>query len=180
MMSGKRLLDVGCGDGSYAIDQGWPVKHDYTGVDVDPDRVARAQQRGLDVTQGDIVEGLDYPEDSQDIVVAKAVLEHVEEPLTAARECRRVLKPDGTFRVIVPSDRSFDVWGDYTHLRAFRRDALRDLLEDAGFEVEMIEPRMGWTSLGMVAKSVARILAPWTPYGFPRAWDATATPRGDT
>lgn len=169
------LLDVGCGDGSFAIEQGWPDQYDYSGIDIDPDCVAHAREQGLDVSQGD-VEGLAYPDNSQDIVIAKAVLEHVDDPLTAARECRRVLKPGGTFRVIVPSDRSYDVWGDYTHKRAFRKDALRDLLDDAGFVVRLIEPRMGWHSPGATAKSIGRILAPWTPYGYPRAWDARARP----
>lgn len=169
-----RLLDVGCGDGSTALVRGWPTRCIYRGVDIDPEKVAAARDRGLDVVRGDVMAGLDAGADSYDIVVAKAVLEHVDDPLVAARECRRVLHPEGEFRVTVPSDRSYDVWGDYTHLRAFRRDALDDLLSDAGFASIEISPRMGWGSLGAAAKSLLRIAAPWTPYGYPRAWVATA------
>lgn len=172
-MSG-RLLDVGCGDGSAAVDRGWPTRYDYEGIDIDEDRLASARTRGLDVRKHDVSQGLDYDDGEFDVVVCKAILEHVEEPLVVARECWRVLKPNGIITAIVPSDRSYDVWGDYTHLRAFRKDALRDLLEDARFHRIKISPRTGWDSPGAFVKSVARMAAPWTPYGWPRAWHATA------
>lgn len=169
-----RLLDVGCGDGSTAVSRGWPTQYDYTGLDVDDDALIAAQTRGLDARKHDVTTGLDFSDGEFDRVVCKAILEHVPDPLAVAKECWRVLKPGGELLVIVPSDRSYDVWGDYTHLRGFRKDALRDLLTDAGFERIDISPRTGWDSPGAFLKSAARILAPWTPYGFPRAWSATA------
>lgn len=175
-----RLLDVGCGDGTHAVAQNWPQHYEYRGIDIDQGCVQAARERGLEVSQQDVTEGIDVADDFFDRVIAKAVLEHVDEPLAAARECRRVCKPTGRFEVIVPSDRSFDVWGDYSHRRAFRRDALQNLLGDAGFEVLDIHGRMEWASLGMAIKSVARMAAPWTPYGYPRAWHATARPQEGT
>lgn len=170
------VLDVGCGDGLAAIKRGLH-EHEYVGIDVDPDKVERARERGLEVSHGDVCAGLSFDDNTFDRVIAKAVLEHVADPLEAARECRRVLKPDGWFTVIVPSDRSYDVWGDYTHKRAFRRDSLQDVLTHAGFRVDDIHARMGWSSVGMAMKSLARMAAPWTPYGYPRAWQAEAIPR---
>lgn len=170
-----RLLDVGCGDGSFALQQGWADKYQYTGVDIDPEKVREARDRGLEATESDVVDGLNYDDEEFDVVVAKAILEHVDDPVAAVKECRRVLGPSGRFRAIVPSDRSYDIWGDYSHKRAFRRDALLDLLSDAGFDRSRadVQPRMGWGSLGMAVKSCYRILAPWTPYGYPRAWDVS-------
>lgn len=173
-MSG-RLLDVGCGDGSTAIDRGWPQQFDYLGLDVDEEKLTAARTQGLNVQNHNADTGLDFPDGEFDRVVCKAVLEHVEQPLRVTKECRRVLEPGGRLLVIVPSDRSYDVWGDYTHLRAFRKDALRDLLEDAGFDTLDIQPYHPLDSVGMAVKSATRILAPWTPYGYPRAWKATAT-----
>lgn len=181
MMSTPKLLDVGCGNAQTAIDAGWPDQYDYHGIDVDPQQVERAREHGLTIDHANADHGLDYDDNTFDRVVCKAVLEHVETPLFVAEECRRVTNPGGTFTVIVPSDRSYDIWGDYTHKRAFRRDALHDLLTDAGWHVTSIQPRMGWDSPGAAAKSLARMLVPWTPYGYPRAWHATATnPRGGT
>lgn len=174
--SRPRLLDVGCGDGTTAVKRGWPEAYDYIGLDVDEEKVELAREKGLEVRIGDATK-LDESDSSVDRCVVKAVLEHVEDPVTVVEECRRVLRPGGEFMAAVPSDRSYDVWGDYTHLRAFRKDAFEDLLVDGGFERDSIElsPRMGWGSVGMAVKSVARIVAPWTPYGYPRAWVATAT-----
>ncbi len=169
----RRLLDVGCGDGTTAIDRGWHNHYDYVGLDIDDDALTAAQTRGLDARKHDATSGLDFPDGEFDRVVCKAILEHVPDPLDVARECKRVLKPGGELLAIVPSDRSYDVWGDYTHLRAFREDAFRDLLKDAGFEDIRISPRMGWDSPGVVVRSLVRMAAPWTPYGYPRAWEAT-------
>lgn len=174
----RALLDVGCGDGTAAIQNGWPDDYEYTGLDIDEECLTSARTQGLDVRNHDVTTGLDYDDGEFDAVVCKAILEHVEDPLFVARECLRVLKPGGTITVIVPSDRSYDVWGDYTHLRAFRKDALDDLLTDAGFQKIKISPRTGWDSPGATLKSLARMAAPWTPYGWPRAWHATARKEG--
>lgn len=176
-MSG-RLLDVGCGDGTAAIRFGWPDKYDYIGLDVDDEKLTSAKTRGLDARKHNVDTGLDFPDNGFDKVVCKAILEHVEKPLTVTKECQRVVKPGGDIFVIVPSDRSYDLWGDYTHRRGFRKDALSDLLEDAGFRVVNISPRHPWRPLGAGLKSLGRILAPWTPYGYPRAWEATARKEG--
>lgn len=168
-----RLLDAGCGDATYAIQQGWPDDYTYVGIDADQERVETAERRGVTARIDDICD-LNEPANHYDYVVAKAVLEHVDDPLHAVTECRRVLRPYGTFLAIVPSDRSYDLWGDYTHQRGFRRDSLHNLLVDAGFPDRdiNISARMGWQSIGMAAKSIIRVCAPWTPYGYPRAWTA--------
>lgn len=170
-----RLLDVGCGNGDVAVENGWHREFDeYVGLDIDSEVVDIAQEKGLDARQHDVEEGLPFPDNHFNQIIGKAVLEHLNEPTAVVRECHRVLKPGGTLRVIVPSDRSYDVWGDFTHKRAYRQDALADQLEAGGFESYEMSPRMGWTSVGQALRSVGRILAPWTPYGFPRAWDAEA------
>lgn len=168
-----KLLDVGCGDGSYAEAENWRRHYDYHGIDTDPEKVTATRDRGLSARVAD-AHDMPFSDGEFAHAVAKAVLEHVEDPLAVVEECHRVLQPGGRLQVIVPSDRSFDVWGDYTHRRAFREDAIHDLLHDGGFTVDYIGPRMEWASVGMAIRSLGRMLAPWTPYGYPRAWEARA------
>lgn len=80
-----RLLDVGCGNGSFlelARQAGWEV----VGVDPDPEAVAVACSRGLDVRQGDI-SVLDPSKDQFDGITMSYVIEHVHDPRTTLAFC---------------------------------------------------------------------------------------------
>lgn len=168
-----KVLDVGCGDGESALDMGI-TEHDYVGIDIEPNNIRKIEEKGL---QGEVVnvdQGLPFRDKTFDKVQCKAVIEHVEDPLFVIKECRRVTKKHGTILVIVPSDVSYDVWGDYTHMRAFRKDALRNLLEDGGWANITIQARHPIDSFGHMMKSILRIVSPTTPYGYPRAWAAHA------
>lgn len=80
-----RVLDVGCGNKPY-----YPYfaacAAEYVGVDVVPGP-------GVDFVGG--VEALPLPDASFDLVVCTQVLEHVDDPLTAVAELRRVCAPGG-------------------------------------------------------------------------------------
>jgi predicted SAM-dependent methyltransferase len=58
---------------------------------------------------GDIVKGLPYQDGTVDLLYASLVLEHLplKEFRIALQECRRLLKPGGTFRAVVPNLRFF-------------------------------------------------------------------------
>ena len=91
-----RLLEIGCSAGA-ALDvarrMGWQVK----GVDLCAASSAHARERlGLDVFTG-TVEAAAYPDDCFDVVFSNAVLEHLADPLSTLRECRRILRPGGVF-----------------------------------------------------------------------------------
>ena len=98
-LAGKRVLDVGTGDGTYAFEaasRGAVV----TGLDSEQPMLDAAQtrvaQRGLSVTlrQGRAQE-LPFKEGSFDVVLAVTVLCFVPEAATAVREMARVLVPGG-------------------------------------------------------------------------------------
>jgi SAM-dependent methyltransferase len=74
------------------------------------------------------------------LVVALDLLEHLPDDGAAAREMRRVLRPDGTLVVSVPADPR--LWSAHdeavSHLRRYTRESLETLLCEAGFEVQRL------------------------------------------
>ncbi len=90
------LLEIGCNAGAalnVARRMGWNVK----GVELCASASAFARtELGLDVFTG-TVEAARFPEDYFDVVFTNAVLEHIRDPLSVLRECRRILRPGGVF-----------------------------------------------------------------------------------
>ena len=137
----RALLDVGCGTGAFARHRPDPSLR-ICGVDADVGALAQAAQFE-EVVCLDLDEGsLPYPNDAFDGVLAKDVLEHLQEPARVVREIHRVLRPGGTVIASLIMARARAVWADYTHVRGFTRRSASLLFEDAGFEVEAVW-RMG-------------------------------------
>lgn len=138
-----RLLDVGCGDGSFLAlmrGLGWEVE----GVEPDPiaARVA-ALHHGLRVTRATIEEASSALE-VFDVVTMSHVIEHVPDPVEALRACGRLLKRDGRVVVVTPNTRSmgrfwfrrqWNGWEVPRHLFVFSPRSLRACAERAGLEV---------------------------------------------
>lgn len=95
-----RLLDVGCGFGSFVAlmrRRGW----DAEGIDPSAAAVAAATRAGLPVRFGTL-EDVDASSGSFDAVTLFYVLEHLPEPLAALRKIHGLLKPGGTILLRVP------------------------------------------------------------------------------
>ena len=137
-----RVLDVGCGDGlrlGMLAERGWTV----VGQEVDP-AAARAarEQRGITVHVGEL-RSLALPAASFDAIIMTHVLEHVHDPRTLLRECRRLLAPGGVLVSVSPNPASFG-YGRYgsswfpldppRHLHLFPPAAAAALAEQAGFQ----------------------------------------------
>jgi SAM-dependent methyltransferase len=97
-------LDVGCGPGTITADLGdlvGPAGH-VLGVDSAAEAVdaARSACRAANVrfVVGDVV-ALALPDASFDVVHAHQVLQHLEDPVAALREMRRVARPGGLVAV---------------------------------------------------------------------------------
>ena len=109
-VSGKKILDAGCGPGTYGImmaAQGNEVK----GVEISPGSVEvanrRAEEKGVDFTaqQGDL-ENLPFEDNTFDICYCGWVLHHFPDVNQAVSELVRVLKPGGKIALAEPNESS--------------------------------------------------------------------------
>jgi SAM-dependent methyltransferase len=93
---GGELLDVGTGDGAFAARVGHRLGAErVVGVELIPNEAAQARSRGIDVREGDLDDGLPFPDDSFTTVHANQVIEHVRGTDRLVSEIRRVLAPGG-------------------------------------------------------------------------------------
>ena len=90
------LLEIGCNAGAtldVARRMGWNAR----GVELCASASAYARaELGLDVFTG-TVETAGYPDNCFDVIFTNAVMEHLRDPLSVLRECRRILRPGGVF-----------------------------------------------------------------------------------
>jgi ubiquinone/menaquinone biosynthesis C-methylase UbiE len=105
---GQRILDVGCGTGTLAVQILRAVPGiEVTGLDPDPKALARARRKAeragvaARFDQG-FADRLPYPDASFDRVFSSMMFHHVEtdEKESMLREVRRVLAPAGSFHLM--------------------------------------------------------------------------------
>lgn len=142
---GKRLLDIGCGDGQITR---FIAKHGgaVTGVDPNPKQIAKiltVESSGSETYVMAAGETLPFADNSIDIVIYNNSLHHVPEELqlAALEEAVRVLKTGGTLYVAEPlaEGPSFELsrpFKDETHIRASALQALRKIAQTTLTETE--------------------------------------------
>src|SRR4051794_2428037 len=152
--SARRVLDLGCAAG--ALGEGLRARGgvEVVGVELDPDLARKAERRLDRVVVGDVEQLDDLGR--FDCVVAADVLEHLRDPWTALRRAVELLEPGGTVVVSLPNVRFFETFWqlgvrgrwprrdqgvfDRTHLRWFTLRDARELLQQAGLDVEQVVP----------------------------------------
>lgn len=102
-VTGKTVLDAGCGPGHYAE---WLLDHGAQGIfafDVSAEMVRITRQRmgthqGVTVQQADLAQPLDFlPDAAVDVVLAPLALDYVRDWVPPFQEFYRVLRPGGVF-----------------------------------------------------------------------------------
>lgn len=122
------LLDAGCGTQPFRTMLEEQVER-YVALDIE------ARSDDVDYI-ADVEDMAVVPTASMDTVLCSEVLEHVPHPATAAGELARVLKPGGALIVTVPfMARLHEEPHDYFR---YTRHGLRQLLVEAGFEIDEI------------------------------------------
>jgi SAM-dependent methyltransferase len=146
-----RFLDAGCGTQPFrSVVE--PHVERYLAYDIE------ARVDDVDFL-GTVEEMSVVPDRSIDSMLCSEVLEHVAHPRRAAREFARILAPGGTLLLSVPFlARLHEEPHDYFR---YTRHGVRDLLDDAGFDVdEIVETGSLFSFLGHQV-SVALVGLTW-------------------
>ena len=147
---GRRLLDFGCGAGLFlelANQRGFRA----TGVDLSPDAVARARERGLDAHVGDPADVPEVAAGGFDVVTLWSVLAHLATPVEDLTALRRLLASGGALLILTVNANSLllrkdrERWSGFTpnHLKFYAPATLPRLLRRAGFDSVDVRPMYG-------------------------------------
>jgi len=166
---GRKVLDVGCGDGEFALEltkRGARV----TGIDASTAMIQsakrRAKQHNADINfQVAVAEQLPFQAEQFDVVTAITILCFVGDAAPVFREIARVLRPGG--RLVIGELGKWSSWAAARRIRAwfgsrlwrqgrFRTASeLRDLAGQAGLVVETVRGAIFYPRWRLAARLLA-------------------------
>jgi len=157
--AGRKLLDVGCADGSFLL-AAKELGFEVWGLDLDSRSIEAARARGLENVISMTLEEFSatHPEQKFDVLTAFEVLEHQDDPNLFIDQIQMLLRKGGAFVGSVPDrDRPLaertrvTSMGDFPphHFLWFSQSVLRDYLTNRGFlEVETFPLHTSFQEMG--------------------------------
>jgi 2-polyprenyl-3-methyl-5-hydroxy-6-metoxy-1,4-benzoquinol methylase len=140
--TGRRLLEIGCGPGTFLLvarQEDW----DVVGIEPAPEAASKAIAVGLNVFQGYVKDYAASSPSPFDAVVSFEVLEHVPNPVEVLRGIRALLKPGGMLVLSVPNlddpyclKQQIALAMPPIHINFFNRRSLGRALQKAGFAID--------------------------------------------
>ena len=137
----KRFLDIGCATGMLIeslAGEGW----DTHGVEVcEPAARYGIEHRGVGISVGTL-EDAEFPDSTFSVVHNSHLIEHLTDPKSFLRECRRILTDDGLLIVTTPNSDGFQArlfgprWRSAIadHMILYSKKTIRKILISNGFE----------------------------------------------
>ncbi len=101
-LAGKRVLEFGCGIGTYMREIRRYTPHVF-GFDIEIERLQTGRVLGVEGLLAAAAERLPFADNAFDVVFSNEVLEHVQDDRAACREIARVLCPGGRAVIFVPN-----------------------------------------------------------------------------
>jgi|ERR687898_128654 ubiquinone/menaquinone biosynthesis C-methylase UbiE len=136
--SSLKMLDVGCGEGSYvrdAIEEGI----DAYGIDISTHALENALAEVKDRTSYGSITKIPFGDEEFDVMTAFDVIEHIHPKDTSkmVQEIRRVLKPNGIIIITTPNS-NFGGWVyDLTHINVRPPRFWKLIFKEHNLEVKM-------------------------------------------
>ncbi len=150
--SAKKILEIGCGEGNFALHLKKDLMAEVWGVEYDSTQAAIAAKQLDRVFSGD-VSGIiaDLPLSYFDVIVCNDVLEHLTDPYFLLEQLKSRLTSTGILVSSLPNIRYFRTFFDFvlhknwdytdngimdkTHYRFFTIKSIRKMYESLGYEV---------------------------------------------
>jgi len=149
-VQGETILDLGCGS-SKTVEKAIGV--DMVARDETITTLTGQPQSAADVV-ADVSQPLPFEEGSVDTIIARHILEHMIDPITAIKQWTQVLKPGGRLILAVPLEGLvLSIPMNIEHKHAWTPDAMKVLLETVGLKVvEQLDSQNGVSFITVATK----------------------------
>ena len=132
LSQGQRLLDIGCGDGTF-LEQAKGHFEEVFGVDIAEAAINQAIKKGVRASILNLnSDRLPYQDRFFDVVTLLSVFQYFYDPEEVLRECCRVLSDGGVLLMSVPNMRTFWRIGRLLFNGKFPRSSLDSIGYDGG------------------------------------------------